>query len=64
MIDDVIKELSDVVSTADAIAALGESRATWYRRHRQSPVPEKPERVVLSARQIDDGVDTPADDLA
>ena len=29
MIDDAIKELSDVVSTADAIAALGESRATW-----------------------------------
>ena len=46
MIDEAIKELSDVVSTSDAIAALGESRATWYRRHRTSPLPEKPERVV------------------
>jgi len=46
MIDEAINELSDVVSTSGAIAALGESRATWYRRHRKSPLPEKPERVA------------------
>ena len=46
MIDEAIHELSGVVSTSHAIAALGESRATWYRRHRQSPLPEKPERVA------------------
>ena len=31
MIDEAINQLSDVVSTSHAIAALGESRATWYR---------------------------------
>jgi len=46
MIDEAINQLSDVVSTSEAIAALGESRATWYRRHRKSPAPEKPERVA------------------
>jgi putative transposase len=46
MIDNAINELGDVVSTSAAIAALGESRATWYRRHRQSPLPERPERVA------------------
>jgi hypothetical protein len=29
MIDEAIHELSGVVSTSHAIAALGESRATW-----------------------------------
>jgi putative transposase len=33
-------------STTSAIAALGEGRATWYRRHRQSPLPTRPERVA------------------
>lgn len=47
MIDDAINQLSDVVSTSGAIAALGESRATWYRRHRKSLLPEKPERLAM-----------------
>ena len=46
MIDHAINELSDVVSTTTAIEALGESRATWYRRHRKSPLSPRPERVM------------------
>jgi putative transposase len=46
MIDAAIEELADVVSTRSAIAALGESRATWYRRHRMSTPPARPERVA------------------
>ncbi|MHB2029908.1 MAG: DDE-type integrase/transposase/recombinase [Acidimicrobiales bacterium] len=46
MIDEAINQLSDIVSTSEAIAALGESRATWYRRHRKSAPPAKPERVA------------------
>jgi len=46
MIDDAIDELSEVLSTSEAIAALGESRATWYRRHRKSPLPPQRERVA------------------
>jgi transposase InsO family protein len=45
MIDEAIDELKGLVSTRDAITALGENRATWYRRHRTSPLPPRPERV-------------------
>ena len=48
MIDQAINQLSDIVSTSDAIAALGVDRATWYRRHRTSAPPLKPERVAKS----------------
>jgi hypothetical protein len=45
MIDEAISELSSLVSTQDAISALGVDRATWYRRHRCSALPAKPVRV-------------------
>lgn len=46
MIDDAINELAPVVGVRAACAAVGESRARHYRRHRKSPAPPKPERVV------------------
>ena len=45
MIDAAIGELKPVVGTRSACAVVGEAQARWYRRHRQSPPPPKPERV-------------------
>ena len=45
MIDAAICELEPLVGVRGACAAVGEARARWYRRHRQSPPPPKPERV-------------------
>jgi putative transposase len=45
VIDAAITELEPVVGTRAACAAVGEAQARWYRRHRQSPPPPKPERV-------------------
>ncbi len=39
MIDQAIGELTPVIGTAAACAALGQPRAVYYRRHRQSPPP-------------------------
>ncbi len=46
MIDAAVEELSAIVSRTRALEALGVDRATWYRRHRRTPAPERPERVV------------------
>jgi putative transposase len=46
MIDEAVEELSAIVSRTAALDALGVDRASWYRRHRRSPAPERPERVV------------------
>ncbi len=46
MIDQAIGELTPVVGVRAACAALGESRARHYRRHRQSPAPPRRERVA------------------
>jgi putative transposase len=45
MIDQAVAELQAVVGVRGACAAVGEAQARWYRRHRQSPPPPKPERV-------------------
>jgi putative transposase len=45
MIDAAIDELGPVVGVRRACAAVGEAQARWYRRHRQSPPPPRPERV-------------------
>jgi hypothetical protein len=37
MIDGAIDELAPIVGTTAALAAVGLDRASWYRRHRQSP---------------------------
>jgi putative transposase len=45
MIDQAVTELAPLVGVRAGCAALGEAQARWYRRHRQSPRPERPERV-------------------
>lgn len=45
MIDQAIGELAPTVGTKEACRVLGEARARYYRRHRQSPPPPRPERV-------------------
>ena len=46
MIDEAITELSAVVGTTAACAAVGRPRSTHYRWHRKSPPPPEPERVA------------------
>jgi putative transposase len=45
VIDTAVLELTPVVGVRQASQALGEAQARWYRRHRQSPAPPRPERV-------------------
>jgi len=45
MTDQAVAELVPLVGVRAGCAAVGETRARWYRRHRQSPPPPKPERV-------------------
>jgi putative transposase len=45
MIDEAIGQLTPIVGTTAALAAVGVDRATWYRQHRQSPAPVRTERV-------------------
>jgi putative transposase len=45
MIDQAVAELAPLVGVRAGCAAVGEAQARWYRRHRQSPPPPKPERV-------------------
>jgi putative transposase len=45
MIDQAVTELTPLVGVRAGCAAVGEAQARWYRRHRQSPMPPKPERV-------------------
>jgi hypothetical protein len=47
MVDQTIGELAPVIGKRAACAALGRSRATYYRRHRQSPAPPRPRRKRL-----------------
>src|SRR5216683_2939185 len=46
MVDQTIAELAPVIGKRAACAALGRSRATYYRRHRQSPLPPRQPRVA------------------
>ena len=39
-----IDELIPIVGTAGACRAVGRPRASWYRQHRQSPLPPRPPR--------------------
>ena len=45
MIDDAISQLTPIVGVRRACRAVGEDQARFYRRHRQSPEPVKPERL-------------------
>ncbi len=44
MIDAAIAELTPLVGVRQACEAVGEAQARWYRRHRHSPAPARPER--------------------
>jgi hypothetical protein len=44
MADQAIGELAPIVGKRAACAALGRSRATYYRRHRRSPASPRPGR--------------------
>jgi transposase InsO family protein len=46
MIDEAIDQLTPLVGTTAALAVVGADRATWYRHHRQSPAPVRPERIA------------------
>jgi putative transposase len=45
MIDQAVAELQPLVGVRGGCAAVGEAQARWYRRHRQSPAPPKPQRM-------------------
>jgi putative transposase len=45
MIDQAVAELQPLVGVRVACTAVGEAQARWYRRHRQSPPPPKPQRM-------------------
>ena len=45
MVDQTIAELAPIIGKRAACAALGRSRATYYRRHRQRPPPPRPARA-------------------
>jgi putative transposase len=46
MIEEAIGQLTPFVGTTKALASVGADRATWYRQHRQSPAPPRPERIA------------------
>ena len=46
MIDEAIGQLTPLVGTTAALASVGADRATWYRHHRKSPAPPRPERIA------------------
>jgi putative transposase len=46
VIDQAICELTPVIGVRAACAALGESQARHYRRHRMSPAPLRPEQIA------------------
>lgn len=48
MIDQAVTELTPLVGVRAGCAAVGEAQARWYRRHRQSPPPQRPERVGVA----------------
>ena len=52
MIDQAVGELTPLVGVRAGCAAVGEAQARWYRRHRQSPPPPKPDRTELAARAV------------
>jgi len=45
MTDQAVAELAPVTGTRTACAAVGCPQASWYRRHRQSPLPPRPELI-------------------
>jgi len=48
MTEVAIEELTRVVGTDAALWSVGVDRATWYRRHRRSPEPYRPEKLATA----------------
>jgi putative transposase len=48
MTDQAVAELAGRIGVRDACVAVGASRAGYYRRHRQSPAPARPEPIPHS----------------
>jgi putative transposase len=46
MIDEAIGQLTPLVGMTNALATVGADRATWYRHHRKSRAPVRPQRVA------------------
>jgi putative transposase len=46
MIEEAIGQLTPILGTTEALATVGADRATWYRKHRQSPARERPDKVA------------------
>src|SRR5205814_286521 len=46
MVDQTVAELAPIIGKRAACVALGRSRATYYRRHRQSPPAPRQPRVL------------------
>ena len=57
MIDEAIDQLAPLVGTNAALVAVGVDRATWYRRHRKSPQPQRPERITTPQPRALSGVE-------
>jgi len=51
MTDGAVAELAPVTGTRAACAAVGCAQASWYRRHRQSPLPPRPEPLAHRDRR-------------
>jgi len=51
MTDQAVAELVPVTGTRAACAAVGCAQASWYRRHRQSPPPPRPEPITHRERR-------------
>ena len=48
MIEEAMIELTPMIGTTRALTVLGTDRATWYRTHRKSPAPKRPDRVITA----------------
>jgi putative transposase len=46
MIDGAVDQMTPLVGRDAALVAVGVDRATWYRRHRRSPQPVRPEQIA------------------
>jgi putative transposase len=57
MIDQAVAELQPLVGVRGGCAAVGEAQARWYRRHRQSPPPPRPERARAAQPRALSGVE-------
>jgi putative transposase len=47
-LDQAVATLAPAVGTVRACRAVGQPRASWYRRHRQSPPPPRPPRAAAT----------------